>query len=179
MVMLWLLLQVHQPGEKLCYGCCASQETVNLSAVTVAPWVSFQALNWCLAYPGFSEQCELYEWQENWHHKQDQQDTSSQRSNSIANILKRLLQTSQLSSLQSLSRVRLFATPWSAAHQASLSITNSRSSLRLVSIELEMPSSHLILCHPLLLQPPIPPSIRVFSNESTVHEVAKVLELQL
>ena len=114
--MLWLLLQVlHQPGEKLLYGCRASQETVNLSAVTVAPWVSFQALNWCLAYPGFSEQCELYEWQENWHHKQDQQDTSSQRSNSIANILKRLLQTSQFSLVQSLSRVRLFATPWSAA----------------------------------------------------------------
>ena len=58
------------------------------------------------------------------------------------------------------------ATPWIAACQASLSITNSRSSLRLTSIESEMPSSHLILCHPLLLLPPIPPSIRVFSNES-------------
>ena len=67
-----------------------------------------------------------------------------------------------------LSRVRLFATPWIAAHQASLSITNSRSSLKLVSIELVMPSSHLILCHPLLLLPPIPPSIKVFSNESTL-----------
>ena len=67
-----------------------------------------------------------------------------------------------------LSRVRLFATPWTAAHQASLSITNSRSSLRLTSIESVMPSSHLILCHPLLLLPPIPPSIRVFSNESTL-----------
>ena len=66
---------------------------------------------------------------------------------------------------QSLSRVRLFATPWIAARQASLSITNSRSSLRLMSIESVMPSSHLILCRPLLL-PPIPPSIRVFSNES-------------
>ena len=62
--------------------------------------------------------------------------------------------------------VRLFATPWIAAHQASLSITNSRSSLRLTSIESVMPSSHLIHCHPLLLLPPIPPSIRVFSNES-------------
>ena len=69
---------------------------------------------------------------------------------------------------QSLSHVRLFATPWSAAHQTSLSITNSRSSLRLMSIESVMPSSHLILCHPLLLLPPIPPSIRVFSNESTL-----------
>ena len=60
-------------------------------------------------------------------------------------------------------------TPWTAAHQASLSITNSRSSLRLTSIESVMPSSHLILCHPLFLLPPIPPSIRVFSNESTLH----------
>ena len=72
------------------------------------------------------------------------------------------------SSAQSLSRVRLFATPWIAAHQASLSITNSRSSLRLKSIESVMPSSHLILCHPLFLLLPIPPSIRVFSNESTL-----------
>ena len=70
---------------------------------------------------------------------------------------------------QLLSRVRLFETPWIAARQASLSITNSRSSLRLTSIESEMPSSHLILCRPRLLLPPIPPSIRVFSNESTLH----------
>ena len=73
------------------------------------------------------------------------------------------------SSVQSLSRVRLFVTPWIAACQASLSITNSRSSLRLMSIESVMPSSHLILCCPLLLLPPIPPSIRVFSNQSTLH----------
>ena len=71
------------------------------------------------------------------------------------------------SSVQSLSRVRLFVTPWIAACQASLSITNSQSSLRLTSIESVMPSIHLTLCHPLLL-PPIPPSIRVFSNESTL-----------
>ena len=75
----------------------------------------------------------------------------------------------QFSSFQSLSRVRLFATPWITAHQASLSITNSWSSLKLMSIESVMPSSHLILCHPLLLLPPIPPSIRVFSNESALH----------
>ena len=75
----------------------------------------------------------------------------------------------QFSSVQSLSRVRLFATPWIAACQASLSIPNSQSSLRLTSIESVMPSSHLILCCPLLLLPPIPPSIRVFSNESTLH----------
>ena len=74
----------------------------------------------------------------------------------------------QFSSFQSLSRVRLFATPWIAAGQASLSITNSRSSLRLTSIESVMPSSHLILCRPLLLLPLIPPSIRFFSNESTL-----------
>ena len=75
----------------------------------------------------------------------------------------------QFSSVQSLSRVRLFATPCITAHQASLSITNSRSSLKLTSIELVMPSSHLIVCRPLFLLPPIPPSIRVFSNESTLH----------
>ena len=69
---------------------------------------------------------------------------------------------------QSLSHVRLFATPWIAARQPSLSITNSRSSLRLTSIQSVMPSSHLILCRPLLLLPPISPSIRVFSNESTL-----------
>ena len=74
----------------------------------------------------------------------------------------------QNSSVQSLSRVQLFATPWIAARQASLSITNSWSSLRLTSIESAMPSSHLILCRPLLLLPPIPPSLRVFSNESTL-----------
>ena len=70
--------------------------------------------------------------------------------------------------VQSLSRVRLFATPWITAPQASLSITNSWSSLRFMSIESAMPSSHLILYRPLLLLPPIPPSIRVFSNESTL-----------
>ena len=71
-------------------------------------------------------------------------------------------------SVQSLSRVWLFATQWITAHQASLSITNSWSSLKVVSIESVMPSSHLILCCPLLLLPPIPPSIRVFSNETTL-----------
>ena len=73
------------------------------------------------------------------------------------------------SSVQLLSRVWLFATPWTAACQASLSITNSQSSIKLMSIKSEMPSSRLILCCPLFLLPPIPPSIRVFSNESTLH----------
>ena len=76
--------------------------------------------------------------------------------------------TGQIRSDQSISRVRLFATPWITACQASLSINNSRSSLRLMSIESVMPSSHLILCRPLILLPPIPPSIRVFSNKSTL-----------
>ena len=74
----------------------------------------------------------------------------------------------QFGSVQSLSCVRLFATPWTTAYQASLSVTISQSSLRLTSIESVMPSSHLILSRPLLLLPPIPPSIRVFSNESTL-----------
>ena len=73
------------------------------------------------------------------------------------------------SSVQLLSRVWLFVTPWSAACQASLSITNSQSLLKLMSIESVMPSNHLILCHPLLLLPSIFPSIRVFSNESVLH----------
>ena len=74
-----------------------------------------------------------------------------------------------VSSVQPLSHVQLFETPWTAAHQASLSITNSQSSLRLTSIESVMPSSHLILCRLLLLLSPIPPSIKVLSNESTLH----------
>ena len=79
-----------------------------------------------------------------------------------------MTQSVQFSSFQLLSCVWLFATPWIAALQASLSITNSRSSLKLRSVESVMPSSHLILYRPLLLLPPIPPSIRVFSNESTL-----------
>ena len=76
--------------------------------------------------------------------------------------------STSVSSVQSLSHVRLFVTPWTAACQAYLSITNSQSSLRLMSIESVVPFSHLILYCPLLLLPPIPPSIRVFSNESTL-----------
>ena len=72
------------------------------------------------------------------------------------------------SSVQSLSRVRFFATPWVAARQASLSITNSQSLPKHMHIKSVMPSSHLILCHPLLLLPPNPPSIRVFSSESAL-----------
>ena len=88
------------------------------------------------------------------------------------NILISLIQHAdsvQFNSVQSLSHVWLFATPSLAAHQASLSITNSRSSLRPMSIESMMPFNHLILCRPLLLLPPIPPSIRVFSDESALH----------
>ena len=85
-------------------------------------------------------------------------------------ISKNFLHDNQFSSVQWLSRVWLFATPWTAARQASLSITNSQRLLKLMSIKSVMPSSHLILCHPLLLLPPIPPSIRVFSNESTLRK---------
>ena len=84
----------------------------------------------------------------------------------------------EFSTVQSLSRVRLFATPWTAAHQASLSITNSRSPLKPMSIELVMPCNHLILCQPLLLLPSIFPSISLFKWLSSWHQVAKVLEFQ-
>ena len=80
-----------------------------------------------------------------------------------------LIPAGRESSVQSLSCVRLFATPWTAARQASLSITNSRTSLKLMLIVLVTPSNHLILCHPLLLLPSIFPSTRVFSNESVLH----------
>ena len=83
------------------------------------------------------------------------------------------------SSVQSLSHVRLFSTPWTATRQASLSIPKSRTLPKLMCIKSVMPSSHLILCHSPLLLPPIPPSIRVFSSEiNSSHEVAKVLEFQ-
>ena len=86
----------------------------------------------------------------------------------------------KLSSVQSLSPVWLFVTPWTAACQASLSSTNYRGLLKLMSIESVMASNHLILCHPLLLLPSLFPSIRVFSRwVSSSHQVAKVLELQL
>ena len=82
--------------------------------------------------------------------------------------------------IKSLSRVRLFVTPWITARQTSLSTTNSQSLLRLMSIESVMPSNHLILCCPLLFLPPIPPSIRVFSNVvNSLHQVAKILKFQL
>ena len=85
----------------------------------------------------------------------------------------------QFSSVQSLSRVRLFATPWITARQDSLSITISWSSLKLTSIELVITSSHLILCRPFFLLPPIPPSISLCQWVNSLHEVAKVLEFQL
>ena len=92
---------------------------------------------------------------ENWHHH-------------VFRKSRHNLSLVQFSSVQSCSRVLLFATPWTAARQASLSITNSQSPPKPMSIELVMPSSYLILCHPLLLLPSIPPSIRVFSNESAL-----------
>ena len=80
-----------------------------------------------------------------------------------------MITPSWFSSVQLLSRVQLFVTSWTAAHQASLSITNSRSSFKLMSVESVMPSSHLILGHPCLLLPSIFPSIRVFSSRSVLH----------
>ena len=91
----------------------------------------------------------------------------------------KIMVSGSISSVQSLSHVWLFATPWTTTHQASLSITNSWSSLRLMPIESVMPSSHLILCRPLLLLPPIPPSISLFQWVNSSHEVAKLLEFQL
>ena len=88
---------------------------------------------------------------------------------SLSSVHGILQQEHWFSSVQSFSRVQLFATPWTAAHQASLSITSSQSLLKLKSVESVMPSNHLILCHPLLLPPSIFPSIRVFSNESVLH----------
>ena len=73
MVMLWPLLQLlHQPGERLCYGCCASQERINVSALPMAPRIFFQPLSSSLTYPGINEQCRQYERQDSWHHEQDQ-----------------------------------------------------------------------------------------------------------
>ena len=85
----------------------------------------------------------------------------------------------QFSSFQSLGCVWLFVTPWIAARQASRSIINSWSSLKLTFIELVMPSCYLIICHPLLLLPPIPPSISLFQWVNSLHQVEKVLEFQL
>ena len=105
-----------------------------------------------------------------WGHKESDttQWLSMHASMLLYNCLESLVINKTFSSVQSLSRFRLFATPWIPAHQASLSITNSWSSLKFKFIESVMPSSHLILCRPLLLLPPIPPSIRVFSNDSTL-----------
>ena len=94
-----------------------------------------------------------------------------------ANIYIQICHYYQFSSVQSLNHVQLFAMPWTTARQASLSLTNSRSSPKPMSFESVIPSNHLILCRPLL--PSIFPSIRVFSNASSLHQMAKVLEFQL
>ena len=96
--------------------------------------------------------------------KRNEDQVEPQKVFSTAKIILKLICKNQFSSLAQ--QRRIFATPWTAAHQASLSITNSRTLLKLMSIESVMPSNHLILCHPFLLLPPIPPSLRVFSSES-------------
>ena len=99
---------------------------------------------------------------------------------SLSKTLITILASVQFSSVQLLSHIQLFVTPWTTARQDSLSITNSQSLLKLMSIKLVMPSNHLILCRPLLLPPSIFPSIRVFSSESILRvRWTKVLELQL
>ena len=98
--------------------------------------------------------------------KKNSRDASSDSDMTVPQTQSQKLSTFQFSSVQLLSHVRLFETPWTAACQASLSITNSRSLLKLMSVESVMPSKHLILCRPLLLPPSIFPSIRVFWNES-------------
>ena len=98
-----------------------------------------------------------------------EKENSSNPSNREGRLKHGNTQSLQFSSVQLLNRVRLFATPWTAARQFSLSITISQTLLKVMSIELVMPSSHLILCHPLLLLPSIFPSIRVFSSESALH----------
>ena len=121
--------------------------------------LTFPVLSWCQTPP--LHNCYL-----------DQEEGKTQSSDLPA-------APSSVSSVQSFSPVQLFVTPWTAARQASLFITNSQSLLKLMSVESMMPSNHLILCHPLLL-PSIFPSIKVFSNESAIsHQMAKVLELQL
>ena len=97
------------------------------------------------------------------------QSLRGQRTTGVRETVEQLSAEGCISSIQSLSHIQFFATQWTAAHQASLSITNSRSSPKLMSIESVMPSNHLILCHPLLLPPSIFPNIRVFSNESALH----------
>ena len=114
---------------------------------------------WMWNFPNFISGKLTFDTKETWH-------TLLHKGNYI--YLVSLFILALFSSVQLLSRVRLFATPWIAACQASLSITNSRNLLKLMSIESVLPSSHLILCRPLLLLPPIPRSIRVFSNESTL-----------
>ena len=105
---------------------------------------------------------------------------SSRKENQDIDPYPALSLMSLFSSVQSLSRVQLFATPWTAARQASLTITNSRSLLKFMPIESVMPSNHLIFCRPLYLSPSILPSIRAFSSESALHiRVARVLEFQL
>ena len=107
----------------------------------------------------------------NFHNKRKNKQMQHKRKNSTQFIWFSMMERydkPQFSSVQSLSHVQLFANPWTAARQASLSITNSQSLLKLMSIESVMPFNHLILCHPLLLLPATFPSIRVYSNESAL-----------
>ena len=143
------------------------------------PYVNFYLINLCISlYSSLQPQklSSVWKSENHWMNKSKSHWTKFRRQAAKANNFTSFLAECnlnlrcylQFNSVQSLSRVRLFVTPWIAERQASLSMTNSQSSLKLMSKELVMPSSHLILCRPLFLLPPIPPSLRVFSNESTL-----------
>jgi len=170
----WVLLS--SCGVQTChfrsgFSCCGAWLLEHMSSVVVAHRLSCSVA--CGIFPDHGlNQCSL-------HHRVDSSWLGCQGDPLTCILILIYLELTwyevyyHFSSVQLLSRVRLFAIPWIAARQASLSITISWSSLRLTSIESVMPSSHLILCRPLLLLPPIPPSIRVFSNESTLHRRAR------
>ena len=140
------------------------------AAVTNFSWCCIKNLRGNVYYTAVLE-CHLGTPESPWDH--------FRRSLGVKAIFKIMQRCYLFSSVQSLSCVRLLVTPWIAAHQASLSITNTWSSLKLTSIESVMPSSHLILCCPLLLLPQSLPASRSFKWVNSSHEVAKVLELQL
>ena len=158
-------LQIHLYQEKHCLWCyrkVPSLGNMKKRSLTQASWISVEDAE---------NKNGMEKWTVKAHLVGDRSCTVSTKMISGAGL--------QFSSVQSLSHVQLFVTPWIAALQASLSINNSWSSLRFTSIESVMPSSDLILCRPLLLLPPIPPSISLFQWVNSSHEVAKGLEFQL
>ena len=156
-------------GSLLSFGCCISS-IMSVAFWYVCSFVSNSLWPHGCNPPGSSAhgifQARILEWVAISYSRGSSRPMDWTQVSRVSRITRRILY--QFSSVQSLSRVRLSATPWIPARQASLSITNSRNSLILTSIESVMPSSHLILCRPLLILPQIPPRISVFSNESTL-----------